>query len=242
MLAIAGGKGGCGKTTTTLGLARAHPDRVLAADLDWDMPNLHALAGVDLRQPPDAPDALETADAQDTTETRDTADVLDSVDATPAGRPWGPEWPGRRPAKRFECDVLPAPPVADAGRRDPLSGLTRLKSAEVPVLLDCPCGIGPDAVKPLSLADGTVIVTSVCRASLRGAIKTAEASRAVGTPVVGVIATRTATAGVRLEALFDAPVLSTVPEVDERPLAVAPVREAYERAIDRLDPRESKNS
>ncbi|WP_224268999.1 MinD/ParA family ATP-binding protein [Haloprofundus salinisoli] len=46
MLAIAGGKGGCGKTTTTLGVATALDGHVLAVDADRDMPNLHALAGV----------------------------------------------------------------------------------------------------------------------------------------------------------------------------------------------------
>lgn len=50
MLAIAGGKGGCGKTTTTLGLATALSGRTVAVDLDRGMPNLHALAGVD-REP-----------------------------------------------------------------------------------------------------------------------------------------------------------------------------------------------
>lgn len=53
MLAIAGGKGGCGKTTTTLGLARALPGPVLAADCDRDLPNLLALAGVDRARPGD---------------------------------------------------------------------------------------------------------------------------------------------------------------------------------------------
>jgi len=51
MLAIAGGKGGSGKTTTTLGLARAIDAPTLAADADCDLPNLHALAGVP-RDPP----------------------------------------------------------------------------------------------------------------------------------------------------------------------------------------------
>ncbi len=46
MLAIAGGKGGCGKTTTTLGVAAALDGEVLVVDADRDMPNLHALAGV----------------------------------------------------------------------------------------------------------------------------------------------------------------------------------------------------
>ncbi|SDM81883.1 septum site-determining protein MinD [Halogranum gelatinilyticum] len=47
MLAIAGGKGGSGKTTTTLGLAAALDGPTLVVDADCDMPNLHGLAGVD---------------------------------------------------------------------------------------------------------------------------------------------------------------------------------------------------
>lgn len=50
MLAIASGKGGCGKTTTALGIATATaqagtPTQVV--DLDLQMPDLHVLAGVD---------------------------------------------------------------------------------------------------------------------------------------------------------------------------------------------------
>lgn len=49
MYAIAGGKGGCGKTTTALGLARALAARgksPLVVDADVDMPDLHLLADV----------------------------------------------------------------------------------------------------------------------------------------------------------------------------------------------------
>ncbi len=57
MFAVAGGKGGCGKTTTTLGLARAAArtgEEVLAVDADADMPDLHRAAGVDREPPLDA--------------------------------------------------------------------------------------------------------------------------------------------------------------------------------------------
>jgi len=50
MLAVAGGKGGCGKTTTALGLARTLARRgaePLVLDADCDMPDLHHLAGVE---------------------------------------------------------------------------------------------------------------------------------------------------------------------------------------------------
>lgn len=50
MLAVAGGKGGCGKTTTALGLGRALDGETVVVDADRDMPNLHAMAGVE-REP-----------------------------------------------------------------------------------------------------------------------------------------------------------------------------------------------
>lgn len=49
MLAVAGGKGGSGKTTTALGLAGALVERrrrPLVVDCDLDAPNLHLRAGV----------------------------------------------------------------------------------------------------------------------------------------------------------------------------------------------------
>lgn len=50
MLAIAGGKGGCGKTTTTLGLARAMARagrEPLVVDADCDMPDIHHVADIE---------------------------------------------------------------------------------------------------------------------------------------------------------------------------------------------------
>lgn len=62
--AVAGGKGGCGKTTTTLGLALAgaRMDRsTLAVDADVDVPDLHRLAGLDPPGPDPDPRPVEGA-------------------------------------------------------------------------------------------------------------------------------------------------------------------------------------
>ncbi|WP_318569532.1 MinD/ParA family ATP-binding protein [Salinigranum marinum] len=57
MLAVAGGKGGCGKTTTALGLGAALDGEAVVVDTDRDMPNLHAMAGV--AREPTAADGVE---------------------------------------------------------------------------------------------------------------------------------------------------------------------------------------
>jgi septum site-determining protein MinD len=45
MIAIAGGKGGCGKTTSTVGLARSTPEATIIIDADITLPNLSTRAG-----------------------------------------------------------------------------------------------------------------------------------------------------------------------------------------------------
>ncbi|MBB6645865.1 MinD/ParA family ATP-binding protein [Halobellus ruber] len=81
MLAIAGGKGGSGKTTTALGLARAIDGPTLAVDADCDLPNLHALAGVP-RAPPEGghghPDPAAPSDTQVVPAPRDAFEGLGS--------------------------------------------------------------------------------------------------------------------------------------------------------------------
>jgi len=57
MLAVAGGKGGCGKTTTALGVARTLARRghaPLVVDADCDMPDLHHVAGIERESGVDA--------------------------------------------------------------------------------------------------------------------------------------------------------------------------------------------
>lgn len=80
MLAVAGGKGGSGKTTTALGVAAALAQqrrRPLAVDCDVDTPNLHLRAGVQREPGLDSTDPPE-AHAQQATE-------LPGVDVLPAG-------------------------------------------------------------------------------------------------------------------------------------------------------------
>jgi len=193
MLAITGGKGGCGKTTTALGLAAALARRrrdVLVVDADRDMPNLHAMAGVE-RSPG-------LADLPDESVER----VSHSVSATPG------------------VSVVPAAPGTDAD--DVRAALARLRGSADSVLVDAPAGAGPAAVAPLRAADRALLVTTLAPASLEDTAKTAAMARELGTPVEGAVlsgarvsATRTAESiHDRVATLLDCPVLERVPTVD----------------------------
>lgn len=79
MLAVAGGKGGCGKTTTALGLGLTSEGDTVVVDTDRDMPNLHAMAGV--QREPTAAAVRRGADPQPVD------DGLAVVPAPPASTP-----------------------------------------------------------------------------------------------------------------------------------------------------------
>lgn len=212
MIAVAGGKGGCGKTTTALGLgralARAGRD-ALVADADSAMPNLHALAGV----PPEPT----------------LADV--SADASPeaVAHP-DPVVPGVRilPAP---ADGTPADRTAAGGTR---SAFARLGGADSRVLLDCPAGAGPDAAVPLRVADRVVVASLPTRESLRDAAKTAAMARALDARVVAcaVVGTDTVPDGVTRLTGADATV--AVPDGGDDPLRSPACERAYRRLRDSL--------
>lgn len=229
MLAIAGGKGGCGKTTTTLGVASALARQrrsVLAADADREMPNLHAMAGVSRRP---------------------------GLDAVAAG------WPARPVAGHPSASgvssgvrVLPAasgPALVGPGEGTDGAALARLCAADADadaVLLDSPAGAGPDAVAPLRVADAAVVATTAEPACLRDAAKTAAMARELGTPVAGAVVSRAV--GPECDGaepnppegiadLLDCPVLGVVPEVGSAPLADDRVRAAHDRLVSALQPK-----
>lgn len=131
MLAIAGAKGGCGKTTTTLGLARSFAQQgmdPLVVDVDCDMPDVHHLVDIDRSRGVGVP-------------------------AVAAGQCI--ERAAVRPAAVPGVRILPA-----GSGEETSDALDRLRSWHGPVLLDCPAGVSPDATRPLRAATAAVLVTT----------------------------------------------------------------------------------
>lgn len=239
VIAVAGGKGGSGKTTTTVGLARALSRRgapVVAADADWDLPNLSRLA-TETAEPAAAPAGGDSANrAVDSTWKGPTAapgtktvTAVAREGSDPTGRPTS------RHADRSAPAVLAAP---DRPRDvDAVSVLAAVDDAvpdETPVLLDCPAGSSPDVAAPLRVADRSVLVTPLRRPALRDAAKTATFARRLDCPPLGVVAIRTRSAPDPLADLLGCPVLGPVPPAPPTPLTDPTVRAAYDAVTRRI--------
>ena len=205
MIAVAGGKGGSGKTTTTVGLARALSRRgapVVAADADWDLPNLARLAA----------ETGERVDPELTPTIRD---------AIGTGGPIRPD----RSAPTF----LAAPErPREADARSALKSLGDAVPDDAPVVLDCPAGASPDAVAPLRVAERCLLVTPLRRAALRDAAKTAAVARRLDCRPVGVVVVHTRSAPDPVADLLGCPVLGRVPSREPEPLSTPAVASAYD--------------
>lgn len=198
--AVAGGKGGVGKTTTAANLAatlRATGREVVLVDADLAMSNLQGIIGID--HDPTIHDVLAgNADLEDAI-VGESSDALDA-----AGR----------------LDVLPGASDLDAFANADPSGVTEvvdvLAGRYDAIVLDTASGVSRESAIPIQAADETLVVTTPDRAAVLDAKKTAEFVRGLDGSVAGVVVSRTC------QGLTDEEVaetigvdhLATVPDLD----------------------------
>lgn len=236
MLAITGGKGGTGTTTTALGLGVALDGPTLVVDGDWAVPDLHRLAGVTRHgdDPPPEPDALwRTATPLPDRHTRAGPDPEpppddESTDTTPPEQKAPTTSHDTRPG---QTRIL-APP-ADTDATDRAAWFRRCRQTDARVLVDCPSGVGSPTATPLRVADGTIPVTTACAPAVRDTRKTTRAATALGTPTVATVVTRARTVPPPLARSDTGPSV-TVPVVAAPVLQSTAVRSAYDGLADRL--------
>ncbi len=205
MIAIAGSKGGCGKSTVTLGLAEAFARAdtpAIAIDADRQLPNLHVMTDLD-REP-----TLAVLD-----QGRDLREIAQQHPQEP------------------NVGVVPAPKSSQSFEFSSLEEYVDIDGRQV--LIDCPSGAGPDVVDPLSQAEGVVIVASDTERSLKAAETTIEMARRLGAPIYGAILNKCSeipTPATRWEGV---PVLGCVPERPS-PLLNDEVSQAFDEIVEQL--------
>ena len=175
---------------------------MVAADADWDLPNLARLAA----------GTGEPVDPETTPTIRDVIGTDGSIHPD-----------------RSAPTVLAAPEnPRDVDARSTLESLDDAVPDDSPVLLDCPAGAAPDAVAPLRAAERCLLVTPLRRAALRDAAKTAAIARRLDCPPVGVVVVRTESAPDPVTDLLGCPVLGRVPSREPEPLSTPAVESAYD--------------
>jgi len=213
MYAVAGGKGGVGKTTTALNLAAAFETGgtdTAVVDADLEMTNLGDLAGIDNEhsvhdvlagQHGHAPRSLDRG-LLDRRAPRE--DVVEATVEGPGG-----------------VTVLAGEDNIDAVRRAETARLRdvfhTLRTNHETVVADTGAGLTHAALVPYGLADGVVMVTTDNEVAALDVAKTAEMVREVDGTVLGVVVTRTSK-GTDADATADTvgePLLESVPEAPD---------------------------
>lgn len=196
--AVASGKGGVGKTATTVNLGASLADagyRVAIVDTDLGMANLGGFIGVE----PDA--TLHEVLAGEASLESATYEALNGLAVVPSG-----------------ISLNGFANVETAALSDAVGAL---REAFDYVLLDLGAGLSHDTVLPLALADAVILVSTPQPAAIQDTSKTRQITEQLGGRVAGVVLTRAGgPADMELDEIsetLELPVLAVVPEDDAVP-------------------------
>ena len=192
---IASGKGGAGKTTTTVNLGTSLAGlgkKTIILDADIGMANLGLVLG------------LEKSEVTLHEVLAGTADVEDAIYDGPNG-----------------LKVLPSgislQGFQNADPEKMIGVMGNLVEKYDYMLIDAPAGISKDGVVPLAIADAVILVVNPEISSLADALKTKVLVEMIDSNVMGVVLNRVGTTTTELsnqkvESLLDSKILETVPD------------------------------
>ncbi len=188
--AVASGKGGVGKTTTTVNVGavlESNGHDTVVVDADLGMANLAAMLGLEHEG------SLHGVLAGSETVSETLTDAQGGMTVVPG-------------QQRLDA-------YADADPANLRSVIETLRDAYDVVLVDTGAGLSHEATVPLGLADGILLVTTADDVAVTDTAKTAELAERVGGTVIGALVARVTrdTDIAAIDGVLDVPLLGVVP-------------------------------
>lgn len=193
--AIVSGKGGTGKTTTTINLGAAltkFKSDVIIVDANLTTPNLSLYLGAPV-VPISLPHVLQKK-----------ARIEDAIYEHHSGMKVVPSSLSLKDLKKINYHLL----------KDTMESLRKISDH---VILDSAAGLGEESIKPIEVSDGVIVVVNPNILSVTDALKTIKIAKDLNKEVLGAIVTRVTYDDSEMsiksiQEMLEVPILGIIPE------------------------------